>query len=250
MKNHCPACSPPLSAGCLPCRDFEPRWQTGALGYCRVPGRSNSKADGSKRQMKQRWTARMVTVFLCCLQFPVLDVRNVNAQNVIDRSPQVTMNSGFPRSQLRPGDVSAPDYRDSTRLDSLVRNGQIYLSLDDAIALALENNLDLELERYGVRMAATDTYRAQGGGVLRGVPLTVNEAPAGIGGPNGSPLLTNAATGTTTQSTVSVSVTDSQLISEAEDSLGITGTFPFAAGPAVPLFDPALTAQLFAQRSS
>ncbi len=200
--------------------------------------------------MKQRWTAQTVTIFLCCLQFPLVNAPKLDAQSVIDRSPQVTMNSGFPRRQLRAGAVSESDYRDSTRIGSLVHDGQIYLSLDDAIALALENNLDLELERYGVRMAGADTYRAQGGGTLRGVPLTVNEAPAGIGGPSGSPLLTNAATGTTTQSTVSVSVTDTQLISEAQDSLGVTGTSPFAAGPAVPLFDPSLTAQLLGQRSN
>jgi len=86
--------------------------------------------------------------------------------------------------------------------------------------------------------------------VLRGVPLTVNEAPAGLGGPSGSPLLTTAATGETPQSTVSVSVTDTQLIAESQNNLGITGTFPFANGPVIPQFDPALTAQLLGERSS
>jgi outer membrane protein TolC len=78
----------------------------------------------------------------------------------------------------------------------------------------------------------------------------VNEAPAGIGGPSGSPLLTTAATGAAPQSIVSVSVTDTQLIAESQDNLGVTGTFPFAGGPAIPLYDPAFTAELLGQRSN
>jgi outer membrane protein len=193
---------------------------------------------------KRRFCA--VTIFLCCLSIPPI----VFAQSAqTDRSPQITINSGFPRKEFRPGGVSEPVMLDSPRIGNLIRDGQLYLSLEDAISLALENNLDLELERFGVRMGNTDTLRAQGGGTLRGVPLFVNEAPAGIGGPSGSPLLTTAATGATPQSTVSVSVTDTQLIAESQDNLGITGTFPFAGGPAIPLYDPAFTAQILGGRS-
>ena len=199
--------------------------------------------------MKQRWTAQAVTIFLCCLQIPP-GFAQTPAQTAVDRTPQVTMNTGFPRNEFRPGTVSQPGVADSPRIGSLIQAGQLYLSLEDAISLALENNLDLELQRFGVRMATADSYRAQGGGTLRGVPLTVSEAPAGIGGPSGSPLLTTAATGSTPQSTVSVSVTDTQLIAESQDNLGVTGTFPYANGPAIPLFDPALTAQLLGQRSN
>ena len=202
--------------------------------------------------MRQRWTAEAVTIFLCCLQIAPGFAQNpaqTTAPAFVDRTPQVTMNTGFPRREFRSGTVSEPGMSDSSRVESLIRDGQLYLSLQDAIALALENNLDLELERYGVRIGSTDTVRAQGGGVLRGVPLTVNEAPAGLGGPSGSPLLTGAATGETPQSTVSVSVTDTQLIAESQNNLGITGTFPFANGPAIPQFDPVLAAQLLGQRS-
>jgi len=204
--------------------------------------------------MKKRWPAQALAASLCCLQIAPLTAQTPTGQTpqatTPDRSPKVVWNSGFLRGEFRPGSVSSSDLRDSNRIGSLIRAGQLYLSLQDAIALALENNLDLELERYGLRMAATDTFRAQGGGVLRGVPLTVNEAPAGIGGPSGSPLLTTAATGSTPQSIVSVSVTDTQLIAEAQDSLAVTGTFPFAGGPSIPLFDPTLTGQLLGQRSN
>jgi outer membrane protein len=200
--------------------------------------------------MKKHRPAQALAVLVCILRIALVTAQIPTAQTTADRSPKVVWNSGFLRGDFRPGSVSSSDPRDSTRIGSLIRAGQLYLSLQDAIALALENNLDLELERYGVRMAVTDTYRAQGGGVLRGVPLTVNEAPAGIGGPSGSPLLTTAATGSTPQSIVSVSVTDTQLIAEAQDSLGVTGTFPFADGPAIPLFDPTLTGQILGQRSN
>ncbi|HWE51713.1 MAG TPA: TolC family protein [Bryobacteraceae bacterium] len=161
-----------------------------------------------------------------------------------DRTPVVTMNTGLFRGEYQPGSVSEPDLKDSTRIDGLVRAGNIYLSLQDAIALALENNLDLELERYGLRMAATDVYRAEGGGFLRGVPLTVNETPAGIGGPAGSPLLTTAASGSIAQGQISSAVTDTQLIAEGSTSLAITGPFGFASGPPLPFFDPFVNAQL------
>src|SRR5437899_506379 len=98
------------------------------------------------------------------------------------RTPSVSYEPGL-RGAYKPGTVSVPNFSDSARVQSLIRAGQMYLSLQDAIALALENNLDLELQRYGLRIAETDTLRANGGGVLRGVGLSVNEAPAGVGGP-------------------------------------------------------------------
>ncbi|MEJ7607237.1 MAG: TolC family protein [Bryobacteraceae bacterium] len=65
----------------------------------------------------------------------------------------------------------------SPRLEALLRAGNLYLSLRDAIALALENNLDIELQRYGPRIAETDLLRAQAGGVVRGVPTAIAQGP-------------------------------------------------------------------------
>jgi outer membrane protein len=203
--------------------------------------------------MNKRWPAMALAVLLCTLQIVPATAQTPTGQTAAgqgDRSPKVIWNSGFLRGDFRPGTVTDLDPRDTPRIGDLIRAGQLYLSLQDAISLALENNLDLELERYAVRMGTADTYRAQGGGILRGVPLSVNETPAGIGGPSGSPLLTTAATSATPQSIVSVSVTDTQLIAEGQDNLGVTGTFPFASGPAIPLFDPTLTGQLLGGRSN
>src|SRR5918999_905847 len=66
----------------------------------------------------------------------------------------------------------------SGRLEALLRAGRLYLSLRDAVALALENNLDIELQRYGPRIAETDVLRAQAGGVVRGVPTAISAGPS------------------------------------------------------------------------
>lgn len=68
----------------------------------------------------------------------------------------------------------------SNRLESLLRAGILYLSLDDAIAIALENNLDLELSRYTPLIAQADLLRARAGGLLRGVPTAVRAAAQSV----------------------------------------------------------------------
>ena len=55
----------------------------------------------------------------------------------------------------------------SSRLDQLMRAGKLYLSLQDTISLALENNLDIELQRYGPRIADVEFQRNSAGGVAR-----------------------------------------------------------------------------------
>ena len=64
----------------------------------------------------------------------------------------------------------------SNRLDSLMRSGIIYLSLQDTIALALENNLDIELQRYGPRISESDYRRALAGGAARTVNSGLSNA--------------------------------------------------------------------------
>ena len=75
--------------------------------------------------------------------------------------------------------VSLVDFRNSNRIYSLIRGGQLYLTLQDAIALALENSLDVELQRFGLRIAESDLLRARGGGQPR--PNLVR-APHELGG--------------------------------------------------------------------
>jgi outer membrane protein TolC len=80
--------------------------------------------------------------------------------------------------------VPEPVLANSPRLDQLIRNGQLYLSLKDAIDLALENNLDLAIARYNLPIANTDILRTQAGGFFRGVNTGVVQGTpgGGIGG--------------------------------------------------------------------
>ncbi len=67
--------------------------------------------------------------------------------------------------------TSAPaaDFLNSPRLENLVKDGKIYLSLSDAIVLALENNYDIAIQRYNLNIADTDLLRARAGSGLLGV---------------------------------------------------------------------------------
>jgi outer membrane protein TolC len=70
----------------------------------------------------------------------------------------------------------------SARLGTLVRDGKIYLSLRDAIDLALENNLDLVIARYNLPIAQMDVLRTRAGGSVRGVNTGVVSGTPGGGG--------------------------------------------------------------------
>ena len=74
--------------------------------------------------------------------------------------------------------------KNSERLRGLIRAGKLYLTVQDAIALAIENNLDLEVDRYGPLLAEWQVERQQAGGPLRGVTggnSLVNQATNGQG---------------------------------------------------------------------
>jgi len=81
-------------------------------------------------------------------------------------------------------EVAPISLRNSARIHSVMRAGKIYLSLQDAIALAIENNLDLELNRYGPLLAASAVKRAEAGGPYRGVPsgaTQISSVDSGLG---------------------------------------------------------------------
>jgi outer membrane protein TolC len=67
----------------------------------------------------------------------------------------------------------------SPRLENLIRNGKIYLSLRDAIAVAIENNLDLANFRYNFAIAQTDILRTKAGSPANGVNASVVQSTQG-----------------------------------------------------------------------
>jgi len=66
------------------------------------------------------------------------------------------------------------------RLESLVRGGNLYLSVEDVIALVLENNIDIAIQRYGPVLAREVVRRAAGGGLLRNVGTPVYPGPVSV----------------------------------------------------------------------
>ena len=69
-------------------------------------------------------------------------------------------------------------FEDSPRLEKLMRAGIIYLSLRDAIALALENNLDLENARYNPKLSQANLMRANAGALLRNISSGISSGPS------------------------------------------------------------------------
>lgn len=78
-----------------------------------------------------------------------------------------------PFAPYRPSDAPPLDLSNSQRLQSLIREGKLYISLHDAIALAIENNLDLAYFRYNFPIAQTDLARTKAGGQVNGVNTEV-----------------------------------------------------------------------------
>ncbi|HTP85800.1 MAG TPA: TolC family protein [Bryobacteraceae bacterium] len=76
--------------------------------------------------------------------------------------------------------VSPVNYENSPRLASLVRAGNLYLSSRDVIALVLENNVDIAIQRYGPFLAREVLRRAEGGGFLRSVGMPINPGPVSV----------------------------------------------------------------------
>ena len=65
--------------------------------------------------------------------------------------------------------VPQPGFSNSSRLAQLIRGGKLYLTAQDAVALALENNIDLQVDRYNPLLSLWAVQRAQAGGAARGV---------------------------------------------------------------------------------
>jgi outer membrane protein TolC len=87
-----------------------------------------------------------------------------------------------PIAPYRPSTVPALDLSNSPRLANLIREGKIYISLNDAIALAIEDNLDLASFRYNLPTALADLARTKAGGVVNGVNTGITSPLGAVGG--------------------------------------------------------------------
>jgi outer membrane protein len=147
-----------------------------------------------------------------------------------------------PIGPYKPRHLGEPNLANTARIDSLMRDGKLYLSLNDAVALALENNLDIAIARFNLNIADTDMMRARAGAAILGTPLGVvlNTPGAGIGGIGGQ---SGSASGGTTLGAGGIGAGTNGLVSS---TLGL--------GPIITSFDPILTGTLqedhFNQKSS
>jgi outer membrane protein TolC len=99
-----------------------------------------------------------------------------------------------PTHPYRARHYAPPRFSNTARLADLMRNGTVYLSLSDAVRLALENNYDIAIARINLDIADTDLLRARAGGTLRGVSTGVvnntiggtSSTITGGGGPGGT----------------------------------------------------------------
>ena len=139
--------------------------------------------------------------------------------------------SAFPNllQPYQPQELAAPNLGNSPRIDALMRDGKIYLSIDDAVALALENNLDLDIARYNLNIAEADLLRAKSGASILGVNTGVvqNTPGGGVGGLGGT---VGSGTGGTTVAAGGAGTGTRGLVSS---TLGV--------GSAIVSFDPQLT---------
>ena len=147
--------------------------------------------------------------------------------------------SAFPHilQPYRPQELAQPNLGNSPRIDSLMHDGKIYLSIDAAVALALENNLDLDIARYNLNIAAADLLRAKSGASILGISTGIvqNTPGGGVGGLGGT---VGSGTGGTTIAAGGAGAGASGLVSS---TLGI--------GSPITSFDPALTGTLQLDRN-
>jgi len=142
--------------------------------------------------------------------------------------------SAFPHllQPYLPRELAQPTFGNSPRIDSMMRDGKIYLSIDDAVALTLENNLDLEIARYNLNVAEADLLRAKSGNSILGVNTGIvqNTPGGGVGGLGGT---VGSGTGGTT---VAAGGAGSGTLGLVSSTLGI--------GSPLSSYDPTLTGAL------
>jgi outer membrane protein TolC len=144
-----------------------------------------------------------------------------------------------PLSAYSADQVPRPDLTNSPLLGQLIRDGKLFLSLKDAIRLALENNLDLAIARYNLPIANMDILRTRAGGIFRGVNAGVVQGTpgGGVGGfGTGAP---GAGAGGTTGGAGGAGAGASGLV---QSTLGV--------GTAVASYDPAIIGSVGAEHQT
>jgi outer membrane protein len=143
-----------------------------------------------------------------------------------------------PFARYIPRDVPLPSFTNAPRIEQLIQNGKLLLSLNDAIAIALADNLDIAVARYNLPIADTDILRTKAGATFFGVNTGVVQNTPG-GGNNGiGSGVTGAGAGGTTAGAGGAGV-------GAGGFVGSTS----GAGPQPDSFDPVLSGTVSFERA-
>jgi outer membrane protein len=145
-------------------------------------------------------------------------------QNAIRIDPAPGSDARFGRyiSPYRARSVPPVNLKNSSRLEALIRSGNLYLSAQDVVALAIENNIDIEVQRYGPLLAREVLKRAKAGGALRSVGLGVAPGPQSV-------------------SLTGVNVSNGGISANAAgNGVSSGGGIVTQLGPAIPTFDPSV----------
>ena len=125
----------------------------------------------------------------------------------------------------------------SARFSDLIRAGTLYLTVQDAIALVLENNIDLEVSRYNPLLGIWQLERAQAGGALPGVPSSASQAFSvasgqGVLGSQAAAGVSGAGAGSNANRTANASITQIGPVTQNLDpTLQETTTFAHTSAP-------------------
>ncbi len=164
-----------------------------------------------------------------------------SAQNTTQARPLPVLNYSKPVQHFpnpigpyMPRHVADPNLANTARIDQLMHDGKLYLSMNDAIALALENNLDIAIARYNLNIADTDVLRAKAGAQILGVPTGVVQNTPG-GGVGGIGAQVGTGTGGTTVGAGGAGAGAGGIVGSTAGGL---------IGPLITSFDPILTGTL------
>jgi outer membrane protein TolC len=144
-----------------------------------------------------------------------------------------------PFARYVPRHVPPPIFTNTPRILDLIQNGKLMLSLNDAIAIALADNLDIAIARYNLPIADTDILRTKAGQSFLGVQsgLVQNTPGGGVGGVGSG--VTGAGAGGTTAGAGGAGVGQG----------GFVGSTA-GAGPQPDSFDPVLSATFTVENSN
>jgi outer membrane protein len=156
---------------------------------------------------------------------------HASAQSEISVQP-ATGSLGWLTRPYRARSVPPIRLTNSARMESLLRAGNLYLTAQDVVALAIENNIDVEVQRYGPLLAQEVLRRAQGGGALRSVGAAVAAGPQSV-----------SLQGVSVNNSGSVALSSGSGVSSG-------GGIVTQLGPNIPSLDPSLFALASFQHAS